>query len=145
NASAPAVAIVSEAAVKLFWRGRDPVGSRILLEDNTRAPREVEIVGIAGSVHELALDKPATPCVFVPIPQIPGDLTRFLTNNFFWAVRTQPGLSVSQQVRREIQAVDGDVAASEGSMERSIAQALASRLFTLRIFTAFAAAALLLA
>jgi putative ABC transport system permease protein len=145
TAGAPAVAIVSDAAAKLYWKGRDPVGSRIRLEDSPNGPREVEVVGVAGAVRELALEKPAVPCVFVAIPQVPPHLTRFLTNNFFWAVRTSPGASVAQAVRREIQAVDTDVAAAEGSMERYVDQALAARRFTLRIFTAFAIAALLLA
>ncbi len=145
NASGSSVVIVSEMLAKVYWKGRDPVGSHLKVEDNSGRARDVEVVGVSGNVRELALDQPPTVCLFVPIPQIPVDLTRFLTNNFFWAIRRQPGLNVASQVRREILAVDADVAASESSMESYVDLAMGTRRFSLRLLTTFALAALLLA
>jgi len=145
NAQHGGVAVISDEAVKLYWKGRDPVGSHILLQDNSKAPRDVEVVGVSGSVRENGIDKPPSVCIFVPIPQIPPVLARFLTNNFFWAIRTRPGIDVARQVRAEIQAVDSDVAAADSPMERYVEAALAARRFSLRILAAFALAAVLLA
>jgi hypothetical protein len=39
------VVIISEALAKSYWKGRDPVGTHILLEDNPDGPRDVEVVG----------------------------------------------------------------------------------------------------
>jgi len=140
-----AVAIVSEQAVKLFWKGRDPIGSRILLEDNSGTARTVQVVGVAGNVHEAGLDKAVSVCVFVPIPQIPRPLARFLTNNFFWAIRAQPGVNIARQSREALQGVDSDVAAAESPMTRYVDTSMAARRFSLRILAAFALAAVLLA
>src|SRR5581483_6714126 len=63
----------------------------------------------------------------------------------FWEIRTQPDVSVADAVRREIAAVDGDVAAADSMMTKYIDSALAARRFTLRVLGAFAVAALLLA
>jgi predicted permease len=139
------VAVISEQALKLYWKGRDPIGSHILLQDNSKAARDVEVVGVSGSVRENGLDKAPSVCVFVPIPQVPPVLARFLTNNFFWAIRTRPGIDVARQARTEIQGVDSDVAAADSPMERYVDAALAARRFSLRILAAFAIAALLLA
>jgi putative ABC transport system permease protein len=139
------VAIVSEQAVKLYWKGRDPVGSRILLEDNSGAARKVEVVGVAGGVHETGLEQPVSVCIYVPIPQIPLPLARFLTNNFFWAIRAQPGVNVARQSREAIQGLDSDVAAAESPMSRYVENSLAARRFSLRLLAAFALAAVLLA
>jgi predicted permease len=139
------VVVVSEAAVRRYWKGREPVGSHILLQDTSKGPREVEVVGVSGSVRESGLDQPASTTVFVPIPQIPPDLARFLANNFFWAIRGRAGVDVAEAARRVIQGFDGDIAAADSTMERYVEAALAARRFSLRILAAFGLAALLAA
>jgi hypothetical protein len=52
-------------------------------------------------------------CLYVPLAQIPEDVVSFLANNFFWVARTsQSPAALRNPVRREIHAVDGDVAAA---------------------------------
>jgi hypothetical protein len=121
------------------------VGSHIRLQDTTAAPREVEVIGVSGDVRELGVDQPPAVTVFVPLAQIPQDLTRFLTNNFFWAIRTRPHGRTSGEVRRVIAFLDGDVAMAEAAMGDYVEKALGPQRFTLRILAVFAVAALLLA
>jgi predicted permease len=137
------VAIISEALAKLHWKDRDPVGTHILLEDNPDGPRDVEVVGVAASMRESALDEPATPCVYVPIWQLRPQLARFLASNFFWTLRTK-GLT-GGQLRQQIAAVDADVAVAESTMNQYMEKALGRQRFSLRILGAFALAGMLLA
>jgi putative ABC transport system permease protein len=143
NQQGRAVVIVSETLARLYWKDRDPVGTHVRMEDNSGAPRDAEVVGVAGSMRESALDQPTSPSIYVPIGQVPPDLARFLTNNFFWAVRTN--LAAGARLRQEIAAVDADVAMSESTMDQYMQKALGRQRFSLRILGAFAVAALLLA
>ncbi len=137
------VAIISEALAKLYWKDRDPVGTHMLLEDNPDGPRDVEVVGVAASTRESALDEPTAPCVYVPIWQLRPQLTRFLASNFFWTVRTK-GLT-GGQLRQQIAAVDADVAVAESTMNQYMEKALGRQRFSLRMLGAFALAGMLLA
>jgi len=142
NQNGRSVVIVSEALANLYWKDRDPVGTHILLEDSG-GPRDVEVVGVAGSMREMALDQPATPCVYVPIWQVPPALTRFVAANFFWTVRT--GAVAGKHLRQEIAAVDADVAMAESTMDQYMEKALGRQRFSLRILGAFALSGILLA
>jgi predicted permease len=145
NARSRGVAIVSAALARVYWNGVDPVGSRIHIEDNPAGAREAEVVGVSGDVREMALEQPPSLTIFVPIGQTPQDLTRFLTNNFFWTIRGRTHSRTAGEVLRAIAAVDGDVAASEAPMQDYVDRALGPRRFLLRILAVFAVAALLLA
>jgi putative ABC transport system permease protein len=136
------VVIISEALAKLYWKDLDPIGTHIVFQDS-RGPREYEVVGVVRSIHETALEEPATPTVYVPIWQIPPGVARFLAANFFWTVRTNS--MTGAHLRREIAAVDGDVAMSESSMDQYLDKALGRQRFSLRILVSFALAGMLLA
>ena len=57
TADSQAVVVVNEAMVKKFWKGRDPVGSRIRLEN--RKGKELVVVGVAGdSKYQWVLERP---------------------------------------------------------------------------------------
>jgi predicted lysophospholipase L1 biosynthesis ABC-type transport system permease subunit len=128
---------------KIYWKDRDAVGTHILLEDNPDGPRDVEVVGVAGSMRESALDEPASPCVYVPIWQARPQVARFVANNFFWTVR---GSGVTgARLRQQVAAVDGDVAVAESTMDQYMEKALGRQRFSLRILGAFAVAGMLLA
>jgi putative ABC transport system permease protein len=142
NHDSRSVVIISEALAKLYWKDRDPVGTHILLEDSGR-PRDAEVVGVAQSMRETALEEPTTPSVYVPIWQIPRGLTRFVASNFFWKVRTNA--LTEGHLRREIAAVDADVAMAESTMNQYMDKALGRQRFSLRVLVAFALAGMLLA
>jgi putative ABC transport system permease protein len=142
------VAVASQSLARRYWPNAAAVGSHILLDDDSFAPpRVVEIVGVASDVRWQSLEEAPMECLYVPLAQIPEDVVSFLANNFFWVARTsQSPAALRNPVRREIHAVDGDVAAAAiQPMTQYLDQSFAARRFALEIFGAFAAAALLLA
>jgi predicted permease len=137
------VVIVSEALEKAYWKGRDAVGTHVLLQDSGATPRDAEVVGVARGMREQALDQPTSPTIYIPIPQVPPISSRFLTNNFFWAVRTNA--ITGTHLRKEVAAVDADVAVAEMTMDEYLQKGLGRHKFSLRMLMVFAMAALLLA
>jgi putative ABC transport system permease protein len=144
--SAP-VGIINETFARQYFHGRNPIGSRMRLDDGERVPRDVQIVGVVGDVKHFGLEKEATIEVYVPIGQVPDPTTIWLANNMYWVVQTDDApLAAANAVRREIAAVDPTVPASfVRSMDQWLGSTLASRRFNLQLVGAFAAAALLLA
>src|SRR6185503_8397646 len=51
-----AVAVVNEELASRWLDGLDPIGARLLVDDNDGPPRPVEIVGVVGNVRQVALD-----------------------------------------------------------------------------------------
>ncbi len=146
SGSAP-VAIINQTFAREFFHGRDPIGSRMRLDDGEKVPREVQIVGVVGDVRHFGLEKEATIEVYVPIGQVPDPTTIWLANNMYWVMLTSGDpLASANAVRRELAAVDPAVPASfVRSMDQWMGGTLASRRFNLQLVGAFAAAALLLA
>ena len=146
SGSAP-VAIINQTFAREFFHGRDPIGSRMRLDDGEKVPREVQIVGVVGDVRHFGLEKEATIEVYVPIGQVPDPTTIWLANNMYWVMLTNGDpLASANAVRRELAAVDPAVPASfVRSMDQWMGGTLASRRFNLQLVGAFAAAALLLA
>src|SRR5262249_7587615 len=66
RADGPAVAIINQSAVRLFWPDRNPLGERISLGDPQRWR---EIVGVVGDIKHEGLDADAAPEVYMPLPQ----------------------------------------------------------------------------
>jgi putative ABC transport system permease protein len=146
SGSAP-VAIINETFARQYFHGRDPLGTRMRLDDGEKVPRELQIVGVVGDVRHFGLEKEATIEVYVPIGQVPDPTTVWLANNMYWVVQTDgEPLASANAVRHEIAAVDPTVPASfVRSMDQWLAGTLAPRRFNLQLVAAFAAAALLLA
>ncbi len=144
--SAP-VAIINETFAQQFFHGRNPVGSRMRLDDGEKSPREVQIVGVVGNVRHFGLEKEATVEVYVPIAQVPDQTTIWLANNMYLVILTDgEPLAAAHAVQREIAAVDPAVPASfVRSMDQWVGGTLAPRRFSLEVVAAFSAAALLLA
>ncbi len=141
------VAIISESVARSHWPGQNPVGAHLMLEDTTKAPREVEVIGVAGDARLLDLESAPAPCLYVSLRQIPDVNARWISNNMFWLVRTPAALAgLAENVRREVHAVDPDVAASNiQPLNQYLSNAVESRRFSLSLIAIFATAALLLA
>jgi putative ABC transport system permease protein len=141
------VVIVNETFARQHLRGRNPVGTRMRLDDGEKTPRSVEVVGVAADVKHFGLEGEATIEAYVPIAQVPDPTTIWLANNMYWVVRTEGApLNAANAVRREIAEVDPSVPASfVRSMDQWMSATLEPRRFNLRLVEAFAVAALLLA
>ena len=106
----PPVALVSSALAEQFLN-KAPLGRRLLINDNNKGPRPVEIVGVVEDVRQVALDVPSALDVYVPLRQIHPDGVGFLRMRQFWMIRTgaAPAAFRSSFVTH-LRAVDEDAA-----------------------------------
>ena len=141
------VAIINSSFARRYWPDHSPIGSHIKMDDNNKAPREVEIIGVAGDVRHTGLHEDPAPEVYVPISQIPEENVSLLANNMNWVIRTSTEpLTMAAAVRREIQSINANVATSNTrTMEQFLSSSLAPNRFNLFLLGIFAVAALILA
>ncbi|HTD51475.1 MAG TPA: ADOP family duplicated permease, partial [Thermoanaerobaculia bacterium] len=146
RADSPPVAVISQTLARRHFPGASPLGARLRIDD-VEAWRTVEVVGVVGDVRFTGLDAPGGPDVYVPYAQTPPDVSVWLANIFCVAVRTRGDpQSLAAAVRREIHALDRDVAvASIRPMAEALGGSLAERRFHTILLEIFAAAALALA
>ncbi|HJS57611.1 MAG TPA: FtsX-like permease family protein [Vicinamibacteria bacterium] len=107
----------------------------------------MEIVGVVGDVKHASLEADALPHLYVPYHQTHRELLVWLTLNQFLVVRTEaPALLFADAIRRELQAVDPNVAAADVRTSGYYVDAAAtSRRFSLLLLGLFAGVALLMA
>jgi putative ABC transport system permease protein len=147
NEKTLAVAVVNEQLAADWLKGLDPIGARLLVDDNDGPPRPIEIIGIVGNVPQMALDEGPTWDLYLPYSQFHADNVGLAAANMFWIVRTggDPATlaaSLASAVRR----VDADVVAAQiRPLDRYLSDAVAPRRFSLSLMAAFAVAALALA
>ena len=141
------VATINDSFARRYWPDQSPIGAHIKIDDNNKAPREVEIIGVVGDVRHAGLHVDPAPETYVPISQIPEENVSLLTNDMNWVVRASAEpLTLAAAVRREIQSVNGNVPTSNTkSMEQFLSSSLAPSRFNLFLLGIFAIAALLLA
>jgi putative ABC transport system permease protein len=147
TAATQPVAVVNEELAKQWLAGMDPIGARLLVDDNDGPPRPVEIVGVVGNVQQVALDGAPTWDLYLAYPQIHADNVGTAAANMFVIVRTGGDpMSLAAGLSRAVRRVNPDVAASQiRPMGRYLSDAMAPRRFNLALMTAFALAALALA
>ncbi len=141
------VAVVNEGLVSQWLQGLDPIGARLLVDDNDGPPRPIEIIGVVGNVQQVALDGGPTWDLYLAYAQVHPDNVGAAAANMFWIVRTtgEP-MSLATSLAREVRRLDPEVVASQvRPMDHYLADALAPRRFSLSLMAAFALAALALA
>ena len=147
RSDSPPVGIVNESLARQFFKGANPIGARMRLDDGEKVPRVVQVVGVVGDVKHFGLEREAVIEVYVPISQVPDPTTLWLANNMYWLVETNGApLAAANAVRREIAAVDPGVPASfVRSMDQWVGASIATRKFNLELVVMFALSALALA
>ncbi|HEX7140773.1 MAG TPA: ABC transporter permease, partial [Vicinamibacterales bacterium] len=142
-----AVAVVNEELAGQWLQGMEPIGARLLVDDNDGPPRPVEVVGVVGNVQQVALDGGPTWDLYLVYPQIHGDNVGAAAANMFWMVRTTGDpMSLATSLASEVRRLDPEVVASQiRPMDQYLSDAVAPRRFSLSLMTAFACAALALA
>jgi len=146
NETARPVVLVNQALAHQYLGDGEPIGARLLVDDNNGGPRPLEIVGVVGDVRQLSLDGEPTMDVYLPYDQLHPDVMSLATANMCWVVRGRIDSGARQEeLRRALRGADPAVPISEPrSIEQSIAAAVAPRRFHLVVLAVFAAAALLL-
>lgn len=140
------VALVSAALADRVL-ATEALGRQLLIDDNNRGPRPVEIVGVVENVRQTALDLPPAFDVYLPLRQAHPDGIALLRNNQFWIARTDSDAARFRTTfLAHLRAVDPDAAVSDaGPMREFVDASLGPRRFTLGLFGAFAATSVLLA
>jgi putative ABC transport system permease protein len=138
DAKAPLVILVNEAWVRRFFPGQDVIGRRLRLGDSKGKPRS--IVGVAGDSHDLGLDAPTPPILFVPQAQVG-------TPRMTLMVRAAGGgpEALAQSVQATLTDLEREQPADWiAPFEQRIDGALAPRRFPLQLLGIFAGLALAL-
>ena len=65
--SAPPVILVNQAAARLHWGGRNPLGRQLVIEDRT-----YEVVGVVGDIAQVGTDAGPRPVLYIPLAQKKG-------------------------------------------------------------------------
>jgi putative ABC transport system permease protein len=142
-----AVAVVNEQLARQWLGELEPIGARLLVDDNDGPPRPVEIIGVVGNVQQVALDGEPTWDLYLTYAQIHPDNAGAAAANMFWIVRTTGDpMRLSTALAAEVRRIDPEVAASQiRPMDRYLSDAMSPRRFSLSLMAAFALAALGLA
>jgi putative ABC transport system permease protein len=142
-----AVAVVNEELARQWLDGLDPIGARLLVDDNDGPPRPVEIVGVVGNVRQMTLEGEPTWDLYLTYAQMHPDNAGAAAANMFWIVRTaRDPMTLVTGVAREVRKIDPDVVASQiRPFDRYLADAMAARRFSLTLMIVFALAAVSLA
>jgi predicted permease len=142
-----AVAVVNEQLASQWLEGLEPIGARLLVDDNDGPPRPIEIIGVVGNVQQVALDGGPTWDLYLTYPQIHVDNVGAAAANMFWIVcTTGDPMNLAASLARDVRRIDPEVVASQiRPMDHYLSDAVAPRRFSLSLMSAFAVAALGLA
>lgn len=136
---APPVAIVSTALARKYWPGENPVGKRLRFGDTATEPW-VSVVGIIGDVHQLGLQQPAPPLLYVPFSQFPLPFMSAVVRS------TLPESTVGSLLRAKLAAIDPDLPfADVKTLQSFVDRSVEEPRFRAMLIAAFAVLALLLA
>lgn len=136
---APDRFIVSEAFVRRYLRGEDPLRNSLSANMLDKNPFG-EIIGVVGDVKELSVDKDPEPTVYY-------NEAHMLSTSMVFVVRA-PGdpLELAEPLRRVIQQIDPAQPAAEiEPMETIVGQTFARQRFSAILLLGFSLVALLLA
>ena len=137
--STPHRFIVSEAFVRKYLPGEEPLGKQISVEMNNENPFG-EIVGVVGDVSDKTLDSELPPTVYY----IHSHLTY---GEMVFVLRAEnDALALSEPARKIIQGMDPELPVSQvRTMETVVRQTFASQQFSAVLLGGFSLASLLLA
>jgi predicted permease len=140
DASAPAVAVVSESLAREAWPDEDPLGRRLVVDEGEAAT----IVGVVGDARLAGLDAAAPPVIYVPFAQARFGL--FPDWGMDLVVRGARPAALAGAVRAQVAAVDPSLPVfSVRTGEELVAASWARRRVGLTLLGVFATLAALLA
>jgi putative ABC transport system permease protein len=136
--SSPAV-IVDAALARRYFPNQNPVGRFLRLSYAKTAPRE--IIGVAGEVRLVSLDREPAPQIYVPVLQEPRIQTMSLVVR-----NSADAAATAETIRGELRAIDRDLPIYDVQpLAGRVAQSLAPRRFSMLLMSLLAALAMILA
>ena len=135
GADAPRVAVINEAAARLWFPGEDPIGKRPVAGGTER-----EIVGIVPDVLQRTPGEPALPQMYVPLAQRTTRSQRFILRG------TSDLAGLVPTIRTDVAALDPNLPLVQPApLTELVTEAMARPRFYTSLLTLFAAIALILA
>jgi len=147
NEHSPRVVVVDDVFARKYFPNENPVGKRILRDD--ASPEE--IVGVVGHVKQWGLDADDTEKlraqIYIPCMQMPDAFITMQASGSTVIIRSrQAGTGLLDSIRHASQQISNEqIIFNPQTMDQIIADSLAERRFSMILFGAFAALALLLA
>ena len=139
TANSPHVMVVSNAFVRKFFPGEDPIGRRILLDDDGAPPRE--IIGVVNDVRRNGLDIDVQPEMYVSHLQNPA---RRL--NVMLKTDAPNPAQFAQTAREAVKAFDpNQIIWRTQTLDEMVSKSVAPRRFNMMLLGVFAGVALILA
>ncbi|PWU11273.1 MAG: hypothetical protein C5B51_02950 [Terriglobia bacterium] len=136
------LAVISEAAARRFWPGENAVGKRFAFF-NDQGPW-YEVIGIAASVHNSALDRDPTEDVYVPFAASPFPTARTAATLVLRTGGSETALA--RDVRTMVRSLDSSLPVSRiRPLDYYVSDSVALRRFNLILIAVFAGIALALA
>jgi len=147
----PQVAVINQAAARMYWpgndgKGEDPLGKRVRLRLDSRElfsspkPAWTTIVGVIADARTESLADAAIPQIYRSVYQHPAkSVVIFLRGQL------DPS-ALSSQVRAQVQSVDAELPVFHAvTLDNVFSTSLSVRRFSMQMIALFAATALLLA
>jgi predicted permease len=142
----PQVAVINQAAARIYWPNQDPLGKRVRLRLDSREPLSsggpawTTIVGVIADARTESLADGAIPQIYRSVYQHPAkDLAIFLRGQL------DPS-AVSGQVREQVQSIDPKLPVFHAeTLDEVLSTSLSVRRFSMEMVASFAGTALLLA
>ena len=135
DARRPPVAIINEAAVRRWFKDREPIGHLVQMSGE-----QIEIVGIVGDVRQRHPGEAVAPQLFRPYAQRTTRSVRFVVRS------TMDPVALAPSIRAEIRRVDPNLAITQFTpLDQLIAGSVARPRFYTGLLALFAGVALALA
>jgi predicted permease len=139
--TSPKVAVASEAMVKRFFPGRNPLGAHFAFGGGNKVKLDIEIVGVVKDVKQDHVSSAIQPYVYIPYAQRPK-----LTGMTFYVRSTQDPLLLGSALQGEVRQMDANLPVYDlKTMERVVEEDLFSARMVAVLSASFAGLAALLA
>jgi len=154
NEHAPAVIVIDETLAAKYFPNQDPIGQYLDFNTNPANPDKVpnpQIIGIVGHVNQWGLDSDGAEAlhaqVYLPVAQIPDkDLQRGGLGADVFIRRQAAGGSNLAALRSRLLEFNSELVVHDPEeMEKTVADSISGKLFTMTLLGVFALLALLLA
>jgi putative ABC transport system permease protein len=133
---APGVAIVNEVLAKRFWPNESPLGKKIRFHKEW-----LSIVGVSGNVKHSRLDANSDAEIYVPYPQVPEDVMKFVGRDLNYVVRSANAAGTASELRGTIRSLDPQMVVKVTTMQALINDSIAQprfRTWLIGVFSIFA-------
>jgi putative ABC transport system permease protein len=141
GATTPKVAIASEAMVKRFFPGRNPIGAHFAFGGGSKVKPNIEIVGVVKDVKQDHVSSAIQPYVYIPYAQRPN-----VSAMTFYVHSTQDPLLLATALQGEVRQLDANLPVYDlKTMKRLVEEDLFSARIVAVLSACFAVLAALLA